>query len=151
MIKISVRRFITKLKITWGYNMKKTTKEMIYVMKAFDEGKQIQSRYNENFDDCEWNDISIPSWNWNNCDYRVKPEHKKRPMTFDEIVAYWKEHRTEIVIDTRDNSIGFITSFSKNGNNIEIETCGSFVLLDDFIEYVTKEDGTKFEIEIEEK
>lgn len=54
----------------------KTTKEMIEVMSAYKNGKQI-----EWFDDIlgEWKDTKNPMWDWEHIDYRVKEESKYRP------------------------------------------------------------------------
>lgn len=60
------------------------TKEMTSVKQAFDEGKQIE--FSEKGRD-EWCDIPTPHWRWEKYDYRVKPEPKLRPYTFDELQA----------------------------------------------------------------
>ena len=53
----------------------KTTQEMIEVMQAFEDGKEIESieRDNEN---AEWGLNPSPAWVWNNFDYRIKPNIK---------------------------------------------------------------------------
>lgn len=54
-----------------------TTKEMIAVMQAYENGKQIQGRFW-----CKtghWIDIPVPGWNWGLFEYRIKPE-KERPQ-----------------------------------------------------------------------
>mgnify|MGYP003329924594 CR=1 FL=1 len=51
----------------------KTTKEKIEVMQAFEEGKPIQIRINK--EDGKWFDFKeTPHWNWEENDYRIKPE-----------------------------------------------------------------------------
>lgn len=78
----------------------KTTKEMIEVMQAYDEGKQIQYRLvHEN----EWTDWTRPwtikeykiSWDWSNFDYRIKPEVKEPQYcpyeSVDEMIEDYKE------------------------------------------------------------
>ena len=56
----------------------KTTKEMIEVMAAFDEGKEIEWRFA--IYDNNWADVTTPpEWNWGMYDYRVKPGKKFRP------------------------------------------------------------------------
>lgn len=48
------------------------TKEQNEVMKAFDEGKTIQSRpWGGN----NWTDENSPDWDWDNYEYRVHPKH----------------------------------------------------------------------------
>ena len=56
--------------------MKKTTAEMIEVMKAYEEGKKIEHKSK---DGDKWFEVSAPSWNWRDYDYRVKEEPKYRP------------------------------------------------------------------------
>lgn len=54
-----------------------TTEEKIAVMKAYTEGKQIQ--FYESIANI-WVDINHePLWEWNNCEYRIKPESNYRP------------------------------------------------------------------------
>jgi hypothetical protein len=49
-----------------------STKEMIAVMQAFDDGKVIQFKG----DLGTWQDCN-PSWNWSEYEYRVKPEPRE--------------------------------------------------------------------------
>ena len=121
----------------------KTTKEMIEVMKAFDEGKEIESRSYKT----DWGDANSPCWNWYDFDYRIKPEHKTRLMTFDEIVDYWKQHRTEMFHYNKytNEEQGFITSVEYNAEIITL--CGYQLSVDEVYRLVTKEDGSKFEVE----
>ncbi len=56
--------------------MKRTIEEKLEIMKAYLEGKTIQLD-NGN----EWEDIKNPSWAWEYCDYRVKPDEPKKLMT----------------------------------------------------------------------
>ena len=55
----------------------KTTQEMIEVMQAYVDGKQIEILYSEN-----WEDNSVPLWNWWNNDYRIKPKAKVKRWLF---------------------------------------------------------------------
>lgn len=69
----------------------KTTKEMIEVMQAFDRGEQIQVKTPNK--KCEWEDIKEPNWQWNFCDYRVKPKKKYVPFdTSEEFLAAQRVH-----------------------------------------------------------
>lgn len=68
----------------------------ISVMHAYREGKTIQVRKTEKE---EWHDIGHidrPAWNWQNFDYRVKPELPKpkyRPFeSAEEVMKAIKEH-----------------------------------------------------------
>ena len=59
----------------------KTTEEMISVMKAYAEGKKIETRIIETRSrllTC-WVYTPEPAWDWANFDYRIKPEPKYRP------------------------------------------------------------------------
>ena len=69
-------------------NNKMNTKEKIEVMEAFESGKpiQISDRFSGGWGD--WTSDLAPAWNWEDNDYRVKPE----PETF------W-------IIKFRDNSL----------------------------------------------
>ena len=58
----------------------KTTKEMIEIMKAYDEGKKIEYKY---LDTEKWFVTGNPSWSWSVFDYRIKPEIEY--MTCEEI------------------------------------------------------------------
>ncbi len=49
----------------------KTTQEMIEVMQAYVDGKQIGILYSDN-----WEDNSAPLWNWWHNDYQIKPKAK---------------------------------------------------------------------------
>lgn len=44
----------------------KTTEEMIAVMQAHSDGKIIECKTG-----IDWEIITVPSWNWGRCDYRV--------------------------------------------------------------------------------
>ena len=65
----------------------KTTKEMIEVMQAYEEGEQIQ------IDTTEWSDTNNPWWNWSDFDYRVKPNKKYIPFeTPEEFLVAYRKH-----------------------------------------------------------
>lgn len=64
---------------------------MIEVMQAFDRGEQIQVKTPNK--KCEWEDVKEPYWQWNFCDYRVKPKKKYVPFdTAEEFLAAQREH-----------------------------------------------------------
>lgn len=100
-----------------------TTKEMIAVMQAYDEGKQIQERKNliNVFDtDIEWKDCKSVIWNWALFDYRIKPEEqeiKYRPFTYEE--AY--KNFGKIILSNANGKTGIIsrmiTSITVIGKN----------------------------------
>ena len=121
----------------------KAIEDMIEVMKAYNEGKIIQIKTVRG-----WEDELYPSFNWADYDFRIKPNKKTRPMTFNEIVEYWKEHRTEIFEYKEE---GYYRKGSIIGYSQEIQ---KFVFADmkisyeEIIRYCTREDGTKFEVVI---
>ena len=61
----------------------KTTKEMIEVMKGYEDGKIVQ--YKTHDLDGSWLSLPHPSWDWAKYDYRIKPEKKTRPITAKEL------------------------------------------------------------------
>jgi hypothetical protein len=56
------------------------TKEAIRVMQAYVDGKEVQTMYDE-----KWQTTNINSWNWFDCNYRIKPTPVLRPWTADEV------------------------------------------------------------------
>ena len=67
----------------------KTTKEMIDVMQAYERGEKIQLLNRLGI----WVDIDIPEWNWEKCDYRVKPKTRYVPFdTPEEFFAAQRAH-----------------------------------------------------------
>ena len=68
----------------------KTTKEMIEVMQAYEEGTQIQIKPSYT---TEWSDTNIPWWNWSDFDYRVKPKKSYVPFhTPEEFLTAYRKH-----------------------------------------------------------
>lgn len=66
----------------------KTTEEMIEVMKAYQNGKEIEVRLPNG----HWVEATEPTWNWGNADYRVKEEPKYRPYNnIEELFKDWAE------------------------------------------------------------
>lgn len=64
--------------------------EMIAVITAHKEGKQIQARQ---IGSTNWVDIEDPSWNFVSVSYRIKPEPKYRPYAnADECFAEIRKH-----------------------------------------------------------
>ena len=86
------------------------------------------------------------------------PKKKKRPMTFEEIKEYWKNHRTEIYSYAKQHNVeddeawfmlmGFETQKCDDGDSINyIYFNDGFMDYATFITHVIREDGTKLEIE----
>lgn len=66
---------------------KKTTKEKISIMQAFEDGKVVDS-FNEMHPELGWQPIyHNPEWNWHSFDYRVRECPPKEPCTHDCITA----------------------------------------------------------------
>ena len=69
-----------------------TTEEKIKVMQAHIDGEYIEFRIKG---EEVWEDCGIPAWNWQEFEYRIKPEEKKptyRPYKdTDEMIADFKE------------------------------------------------------------
>lgn len=69
---------------------KQETKEKIKVMQAFVDGKAIQ--YWDSFRNKWVDDEGEPIWNWRTSEFRIKPEMKIRPYTFEEMCEAVKKH-----------------------------------------------------------
>lgn len=89
---------------------KKSIDEMIAVMQAFKDGKNIQSRARP---DGTWLICREPSWGWNGYDYRVKPE----PRIFN---FYFNEQSGSIVSVSEYNN--FEAYYSKLGYKLVTAT-----------------------------
>lgn len=75
----------------------KTTKEMIEVMQAYERGEHIQVKTTNK--KCDWEDVKEPYWQWNFCDYRVKPKKKYVPFdTAEEFLRDQEKRNTDLVI-----------------------------------------------------
>ena len=71
-----------------------STEEKLKVMKAYTEGKSIQSKavIGEH-----WCDDTKPTWDWNHFEYRIKPESKYRPYKSQEelLTDFWVKNENE--------------------------------------------------------
>ena len=121
-----------------------TTKEMIEVMQAYDRGEQIERR-----DRCgnNWFLSPVPSWDWVQYDYRVKPKPTYRPYkNAAEFLAAQKEHGMNI---RRKGCNYYILPLYITDNIISIQysrSDGSVVGVDklyiDLLREYTWQDGT---------
>lgn len=59
--------------------------EQITVMQAYKEGRIIECKPKYKKEDV-WEVLQEPVWNWQDFNYRVKPEPKHRPYTEEEIM-----------------------------------------------------------------
>ena len=121
-----------------------TTKEMIEVMQAYDRGEQIERR-----DRCgnNWFLSPVPSWDWVQYDYRIKPKPTYRPYkNATEFLAAQKEHGMNI---RRKGCNYYILPLYITDNIISIQysrSDGSVVSVDklyiDLLREYTWQDGT---------
>ena len=67
------------------------TKEAIRIMQAFVDGKEVEHRYNG-----KWVKIYVPRWDWDDTDYRIKPNPTFRPWTSDEVpLGAWMRGKSD--------------------------------------------------------
>lgn len=119
-----------------------TTQEKIEVMKAYAEGKKIQSY---DLEKKEWIDCHNPTWNWLGFDYRIKPELTYRPYkNSDEMVEDFKR-RAEIATNEMFLPMIYIKS-KNNGCRILLNTFGAVsvdgILFCDLLDKYTYLDGS---------
>ena len=57
------------------------TIEAIRVMQAFVDGKEVEYKRHDEV----WMLTTLPLWNWNSIEYRIKPTPVLRPWTADEV------------------------------------------------------------------
>ena len=77
----------------------KTTKEMIEVMQAYDNGDKIEADYNG-----VWIDIDMPEWSWGLRDYRVKPKKKYIPFDTAEEFITAQRKKGRFIIDKKSGT-----------------------------------------------
>lgn len=105
----------------------KSTKEMIEVMQAYENGEQIQVK--NIADNTKWKEIEFPGWNWIYYDYRVKPKSKYVPFeTPEEFLTAQRKHGDGLIRIYNDEVL--------KAHNISIQPDG-FVY-----DHTEKEDGT---------
>ena len=75
-----------------------TTQEKIEVMQAYAEGKEIQTRCKTDMEWADWVVRGEPKWNWEDLDYRIKPESTCRPYkdTEEMIEDFKKRFNVEV-------------------------------------------------------
>lgn len=69
----------------------KTTKEMIAIMQAYEDGQPVQYKTRRHG---YWVEVITPSWDWKILVYRVKPAEPKKVKKW---ILKWKED-----VDDRD-------------------------------------------------
>ena len=98
----------------------KTTKEMIAIMQAFTDGKEIEY----SFINGSWYDDKNPCWNWVDYNYRVKHTPEYVPFTFED--AEFLIGKT--VRCKSQDYVALIISVTKDGTSVD----DFKPLLDDF-------------------
>ena len=122
----------------------KTTKEMIEVMQAYLDGKQIE----ESTDQKAWFTCE-PIWNWAKCDYRVRKKVYVPFDTAEEFLTAQKEHGGDGLISTdngtlkkHDISVSLDGSVYEHGENQWTSTCEYVGHIKDLLEDYKFADGT---------
>jgi len=122
-----------------------TTLEKIEVMKAYAEGKKVQTRDPGSYTWVDWTAEFEPRWNWENMDYRIKPEEKYRPYNdSNEMVEDFKRRAG---IATNEMFLPMIYIKSKdNGCRFLLNTFGAIsvdgILFCDLLDRYTFLDGS---------
>lgn len=90
----------------------KTIKEKIEVMQAFADGKTIQIAHKDD-DYAIWTDCTAePIWNWNHCDFRVKPEPTYRP--YESVAELVEDYKARFHVDNPSYTMPTIWYREKN-------------------------------------
>ena len=121
-----------------------TNKEMIAVMQAFYDGKEIEcSSRGEN----DWLWTANPMWDWSNNDYRIKPEPPEpKYVPYDSVTEVDKDKW----IKNKGNGIlSRIMGIDAN-EALCVRLIGGWRTLKDLFEYYTYEDGTPCGKKVEE-
>ena len=96
---------------------RKLAKELLPIIKAYSEGKDIQCKHKDDIDTSnKWVDANYPNWNTEYVIYRIKPEPKYIPFTFEDrnmfkdrwIYSKEYENLTKI-IHIEDDSVRSVT------------------------------------------
>lgn len=126
---------------------RENTAECNKVMQAYVEGKPIQYTDAEMED---WIDIESPDWNWDNYDYRVKPEPKYRHFANAEECLKEMSKHTPFGLIKKNVSGAFYCIGSFDIKNIYIGATQSIHSYADSLENFTFVDDTPFGVKVEE-
>lgn len=70
----------------------KTPEQKEFIVQSYKDGKKIQEMRLD-VRKPKWIDVVVPEWNWDYCNYRVKPENEIKPYkSEDEFLEAAKEH-----------------------------------------------------------
>jgi len=119
----------------------KSTREMIEVMEAYERGEQIECRslmgdvwslsFRALMGDV-WSLLPTPLWDWQGCDYRVKPEPKLRPWKPEEVPL------GAVVIGKETGVKSLIVAALEQG----VTLGAGFCYYDKLLKYYVLEDGS---------
>lgn len=126
-------------------------KELLPIIQAFAEGKQIEKRDVGSFN-CEWKETKHPAFNPAVSDYRIKPEPKYRPFKNEE--ECWQEMLKHQPFGwVKDKEGGHKVTITKVNDD---EKTGIMAIngksewtLEGLMDYYTFADGTPFGIKEE--
>jgi len=95
-----------------------TTAEMIEVMQAFEEGKEIETRVILGQEEGPWHYVHTPVWNWPNQEYRVK--EPERRMTYRELAEWLVRGKGQWKFKEGNLCCSTIISYSQDMDNYEV-------------------------------
>lgn len=102
---------------------KEETKKAIEVMQAYVDGKHIQARGIGRND--IWGEVINPMWDFDTFEYRIKPEKKLRPYTFEEMCEAVKKHG--LLVNTKGIKEAFtICGFDETNVFYKTDTCETY-------------------------
>lgn len=111
-----------------------TTGEMIAVMQAFEDGKEIECMHK---DGNIWLRVEHPVWDWPHCDYRIKPEPKYVPYNNVSEVEKGKW-----IVNKNGSITGQIGAINDFDGTVYLLGYGGWKKLDTLFLNYTYEDGT---------
>lgn len=112
---------------------KMTTEEMIKVMQAYVDGKDLQ--YRNKRTGIDWQDVTKPAWEWYGYEYRIKPTPTYRPLKPEELI----ELKGKWLKAKNDTTISLITDLVERSG---VRINGTYKSLHELFNYWTYEDGT---------
>lgn len=124
-------------------------KELLPIIKAFSEGKVIQSRHIKGGASL-WYDVETPNFDNNDFDYRIKPEPKYRP--FKDAEECWQEMLKHLPFGWVKRFGNYTEIITLDNNTITLSNSIGKVSFLSYKDYkqITFADGTPFGILEEE-